>query len=323
MKRRLNDKKLSQFYSDLARLLESGISIDRGLHTMKEGKKDSIFWMIDSLQDHVGRGGTLWEGMTQHPRYFDQFQIMIIKGAEESGKIVETSKKLARYFENRYRSKQRFLAGLIYPIVLLHAVILLPPLKYLVVSSLNRSYLAVVIPPLMIGYGCALGIYLFWTKLCRTGPLKQTVDETILRLPVIGKLARDISLARAFWSLSAMISAGMEAVGAAKNAAAAAGNIIISKRLTGALYVLESGRSFKEYFIVSGMLTAEQLGIVAVGEEAGALAESLEKMVQLMEESNTHRFNMVMKGTGFFIYLVAVAIVVMTVISFYINHFNF
>jgi len=111
-------------------------------------------------------------------------------------------------------------------------------------------------------------------------------------------------------------------VTAAKNAAAAAGNSVVSQRLEGALYVLEGGRSFKEYFAVSGILTTDQLTTVAVGEESGQLAESLARMVRQMEESNAHRFLMLMKIGGLVVYFIAAGIVAFTVLSFYMGYFN-
>ncbi|MCP5104172.1 MAG: hypothetical protein GY950_12370 [bacterium] len=322
MKKRVNSKQLSQFYDSLANMLNSGLTIERGLDIMKEGKKTFTLWMIDGLQHHVARGGALWEGMKHYPKFFDDFQVMIVKGAEAGGMLVETFGKLGSYYENRHQAKRRFIMSLIYPILLLHAVILLPPLKYLLVENLERGYLSVVLPPLAIGYGIVVLMTFFWRKFCRTGPLRHTVDEIGLCIPVIGALIRDISLARAFWSLAAMLTAGMDAVTAARIAAGAAGNSVISRRLAGALYVLEAGRTFKEYFAAGGMLTSEQSAAVAVGEEAGALPESLEQMVRLMEEANSVRFATLMKVGGLVIYFIVAAVVAWTVLSFYTGYYN-
>jgi len=323
MKKRMNSRQLSRFYEHLATLLNSGLTIEKGLDVVKEGKKGPFLWMLDGIRHHVMQGGTFWEGMSRYPKYFDDFQAMIVKGAEESGMMVDTARRLAKYYESRYRAKRRFMVSLIYPLLLLHAAILLPPLKYLVVESLGRSYVSVVLPPLAIGYGFVGLVYLFWHKLCRYGPLRHMSDEGSLCIPFIGGLVRDMSVTRAFWALSAMLTAGMEAVTAAKNAAAAAGNSVVSQRLEGALYVLEGGRSFKEYFAVSGILTNDQLTTVAVGEESGQLAESLARLVRQMEESNAHRFHMLMKIIGLAVYFIAAGIVAFTVLSFYIGYFNF
>lgn len=322
MKKRMNSRQLSRFYEHLGTLLNSGLTIEKGLDTMKEGKKGPVLWMLDGIQHHIMQGGTFWEGMSKYPKYFDDFQVMIIKGAEESGMMVDTAGKLAKYYESRYRAKRRFIASLIYPLLLLHAAILLPPLKYLVLDNLERSYASVVVPPLGIGYAFVGLVYLFWQKVCRRGPLRIMSDEGTLCIPFIGRLVRDMSLARAFWSLSAMLAAGLDAMTAAKNSAAAAGNSVVSRRLEGALYVLEGGRSFKEYFAVSGILTNDQLATVAVGEDSGQLAESLAQMVRLMEETNAQRFHTLMKIGGLVVYFIAAGIVALTVLSFYSGYFN-
>lgn len=318
----MNTKELSRFYENVSTLLNSGLTIERGLETIKQGKKSSTLWMIDGLQDYICRGGKLWEAMSRYPKFFDDFQVIITRGAEESGMLVNTFKKLAKYYKTWHREKQRFLAGMIYPLILLHAVIMVPPLKYLVVQSLDRSYWSVILPPLLIAYGIAGVVYVFWQKFYRSGPLRQMVDEVSLCLPVIGKLVRDIALGRAFWSLATMLSAGIDAITAARNAANASGNSVVTRRLLGALYVLEGGRTFKEYFMVSEMITSMQLGIVAVGEESGAMPESMEKMARQMEESNTLRFNMIMKAAAFITYIIAAAIIALTVLSFYKGYFS-
>ncbi len=322
MKKQVSGKQLSRFYSSLATFLKSGLTVERGLDTMKEGKQGPVLWMMDGLQYHIGRGGALWQGMSHYPKYFDEFQVMIVKGAEESGMLAPTFKKLAQYYESRYVAKRRFLAGLIYPITLLHAVVLLPPLKYLLVENLNRSYASVVLPPLLGAYGIIGLVTILWKKYLRTGLLRRKVDGFVLDLPALGILVRDVSLARAFWSLSAMLTAGVDAISAARNAAAAANNTVIKQQLNDTLYVLEIGRSFKEYYAATGMISSDQLGVVSVGEDSGALAESLEQMVHQMEDTNAHRFEMLMKGVGMLIYFIVAAIVAFTVLSFYMNYFK-
>jgi type II secretory pathway component PulF len=218
---------------------------------------------------------------------------------------------------------KRFLMGLIYPVFLLHAVILLPPLKYLVVENLEKSYASVVMPPLAVGYFIAAVMFFSWMKLFKSGPLRRMVDEAILCIPFIGSLVRDMSLARVFWSLSAMLTAGLEAVSAAQNAASAAGNSVVSRQLEGAIYVLEGGRGFKEFFAVSNMLNSDQLTTVGIGEDSGSLAESLSRMVRLLEESTTHRFHILMKVGVLVVYFIAAVIIALTVISFYKGYFSF
>ena len=113
MKKRMNQKELSRFYHDMALFAQSGLTLERGLDTMKKGKKGFIFLMMDGVQHHIAKGGTLWEGMSQYPTFFDGFQVNIINAAEESGQLVNTCKTLSRYFDVRHKEKRRLLASLI------------------------------------------------------------------------------------------------------------------------------------------------------------------------------------------------------------------
>lgn len=318
----MNDKDLSQFYHNLGLFAKSGLTLERGLDTMKKGKKGFIFLMIDGIQDCIAKGKALWEGMAQYPEFFNEFQVMVIKAAEESGELVKTCKGLSRYFDTRHKEKKRLLAGLIYPVILLHGVIMLPPLKYLVVKSLNKSYWSIVLPPLLIAYGLGGLIYFSWRHFLRSGWLREKVDHILIKLPVIGKLAEGMSLARVMRSLASLHNAGVEPVRAARQAALTAGNAAITWRLSGALTVLERGGTFADYFTFSGVLPSLQVGVVAVGEETGTLPESLEGMVLQMEEDNRRRLTTMIKTLGYVVYFIAATIVALTVISFYGGYFK-
>lgn len=322
MKKRMNNKELSQFYHDLGLFAKSGLTLERGLDAMKKGKKGFIFLMMDGIQHHIAGGKTLWEGMSQYPEFFDEFQVMVINAAEESGDLVKTCKGLSRYFDTRHKEKKRLLAGLIYPVVLLHGVIMLPPLKYLVVESLNKSYWSIVLPPLLIAYGIVGLIYFSWRHFFRSGGVRKKIDHILIKLPVIGKLVEGMSLARVMRSLASLNNAGVEPVRAARQAALTAGNAAITWRLSGALPVLERGGTFADYFTFSGVLPSMQLGVVAVGEETGTLPESLERMVLQMEEDTRRRLTTTIKTLSYVIYFIAAAIVAITVISFYGGYFK-
>lgn len=318
----MNFKELAQFYSDLAYLWKSGLPPSQGFETMKQGKKGAHFRMVDTIQHQVTRGETLADAMSRFPGFFDDFQVTIIRGAEESGKMVETCFGLARYYEMRHRGKRRLIGSLVYPVALLHGAVLLPNLKYLLAPGLEKSYGEAVLPPLLIAYGI-LGIgYLFWKKFCRGGWPREMLDRFFLRLPVIGKLLRGFSLVRVFRTLANLLNAGIESVQAARKAAFTAGNRAVAREMAGALHVLENGGNFTGYFRFCGSLSSEQLGMVAVGEEGGALVESLEQMVRHLDDENSRRFTAAITTFGYLTYFIAMAVVVFTVISFYVSHYG-
>jgi general secretion pathway protein F len=323
MKNGLNNRVLARFYNDMGIFVNCGLTIDRGLATMKEKKSGPFLWLLDGIQHHVCSGRHLWEAMALYPKFFDKFQVNVIKAAEESGQLVEACRGLSRYYETRHKEKKRLVAGLIYPFILLHAVILLPNLKYLVVQSTKTDYWSVVLPPILIAYSVAVFLYVLWKTVLQSGPAREKLDEFLLSIPVFGKLARGLSLARVIRALASLCRAGVEAVGAAKQAIATAGNYAVSWRLNGALDILERGGTFTDFFSFSGVLEPTHQGMLAVGEQTGTLVDSLERIVINIEETNKQRLSSSVKAVGILAYAIAAIMVAMTVIKFYTGYLVF
>jgi type II secretory pathway component PulF len=321
-KKILNDHALSRFYDDLATMQHSGLTIQQALTIIKKGKKDSLFRVIDILGHQVSSGGLFWEAMAQFPQCFDKFQVMSIRAGEESGTLVETCRGLAQYFQMRHKEKRKLLASLLYPVILLHAVVLLPNLKYLVLDNLGKSYWAAVLPTLLTAYVIVgIGI-LSWLHFLSKGPMRESIDQIILKIPFFGKLARNISLVRVFRSLSGLHNAGIPPAMAATQALETASNHAIRFKLKGALSILEHCGTFTDYFSFSGTLSPTDLGIISVAEESGSFTASLNRMVLKLEDDTSRQLSTAIKAVGYFAYSIAAIIVAVTVISFYSQYFN-
>ncbi len=317
----MNFIQLSRFYYSLATTTEAGVPIDRALATLKRGKKGPMLWMIDIMEHMVARGETLYKAMSDYPKCFDEFQLMIVKGAEASGMLPKTFKKLAEYYEIRHTEKNRFIAGMIYPLLLLHAVVLLPPIKYLFISTV-WAYLGAVLPVLGTAYGVTGLTVFIWKRFGNDSEFRRKADRLLIHLPAVGKLLEDVAIARVLWTLATQLDAGIEAVTAARNAAATAGNLHIRHRLEEPIFMLENGLSFEDYFGVTGVLEIDYFSMVSVAEKSGQLPDSLEKLVRMMNERSSQRFKNLIKFSGIAAYFIAAAILVFTVVTFYISYYS-
>jgi len=322
MRNRLNNSRLSQFYQDLALFVHSGLTVERGLALLKKGKSGPYFYLLDGLQFHINQGGTLWEGMTQAKGYFSDFQVMTIKAGEESGHLIDACDSLSKYFALRHQEKKRLIGSLIYPLVLLHGVILLPPLKYLFLDNLGKSYWSVVLPPLLIIYGLGGLLYILWNTYFQSGRQREIMDEFLLSIPIIGKLIKAMSYARVFRAIASMYNAGIENVRSAAESIRTAGNKAIERRLNAGIVILEKGGTYADFFSFTGALSPLQQGMIAVGEQTGTLGDSLDKIVSTMEYDYSVKLERTIKMTGALIYIIAATVVAITVISFYSQYFS-
>lgn len=311
-----------QFYDEMAALLRSGLTVERGLALMVQGKTGTLLWMLDTIQEHVMRGGTFADGLALYPRVFDAFQVMCIKAAEESGTLVESCQSLSRYFAMRQQEKRRLRASLIYPLVLLHGIVLLPPLKYLFLDNLGRSYWSVVLPTLLVAYGLVGIAVVCWQRFCQKGALRETIDRFLLNLPIIGKLQRGLAMARVLRALSGLHNAGIPPYMATKMAIQTAGNTAITFHLQNALAVLENNGNYTGFFSFSGMLPPMLLGVIQIGEETGTIGDSFHRLCILLEEESSNQLTTTIKAVGYLVYFIAAAFVAYTVISFYSGYFK-
>jgi len=62
--------------------------------------------------------------------------------------------------------------------------------------------------------------------------------------------------------------------------------------------------------------------MVAVGEEGGALVDSLGHMTRYLDEENSVRFTNAVKIFGIITYFIAAGIVAYTVITFYASYYS-
>ncbi len=320
----MNYKELSQFYSSISFMWKCGVPAVNILETMKQGLEGPKFRLLDRIQDILMRGQSLSRAMARFPRVFDDFQVSIIEAAELSGRMDETCKGLAEYYEQRYNEKKRLSGSLVYPVILMHGALLLPPLKYLFLPSLGKSYGTIVLPPLCIAYLLIILGIITWKKYYRPGGrLRDKVDSFLLSLPFVGKLLKDFSISRVLRSFAYLLEAGIENVKAARKAAVTAANHEVKRELLGALPILENNGTITGYFTFSGLLDTNQLGVVSAGEISGTLVESLLRMVRIIDRQNSQRFTSAIKTIGYSAYFIATGIVAYIVISFFAGYSRF
>lgn len=294
----------------------------RSLELQRQGKTIAVARMLERLQHKIDRGGSLWESMSGFPGYFDDFQVMFIRAAEENGTLVDSCQNLSRYYKMRRQENRRLLVGLLYPVFLIHAVILLPSIKYLILPQLGVNYWQLVLPRLLICYGAAVVPYFLWTRFCGTGRCRERADKIKLSIPGLRNLVMGLASSRIFWVLGHMLNSGTDAVTAMRGAARASGNSEVIRRMSHQLHVLEKGGSFTDYFTACRLFNMEQVSTVMVAEESGTLVESLLLGVQRLEAQNAGRFRTLIKVLIYGAYILVAVYIAYFVISFYMGHFG-
>lgn len=292
------------FAEHLAVMLKSGIAIDRALNTLaQQTANKQIRQIYEKIYDSVQKGKPLSEGFMEFSATFGSFFINMIKAGEYAGKLEDALRSLHFQIKKDYSLKSKVISALTYPTFVVAAIMVigsammvyviprlipifadfhsqLPLATRILIATSNfaaKYFLWIILSILLIGF------ILF--KLTR-GPWKKGWHTIILRLPLIGKLARNVNITRVTRTLSTLLGTGILVVDALNITAKIIGNKLFQDILIKSANEIKNGISIaatlKPY---PRLFPPTVYTMIMVGEESGRLAELLEEVAQFYEEA--------------------------------------
>jgi type IV pilus assembly protein PilC len=126
--------------------------------------------------------------------------------------------------------------------------------------------------PLFIGGAIALFL---WS---RTQSGRMKIDASILRLPLAGNLAVQLSVAQATRSLATLLAGGITLVESWEIAAESITNRELRRRSSAILPMIREGRSFTESLEAAGWMPPLAVDMIGIGERSGSLREMLDEV---------------------------------------------
>jgi type II secretory pathway component PulF len=162
----------------------------------------------------------------------------------------------------------------------------LPPLTVAIVSlsGVLRRY------GLWLAAGAAIGIGALRRRL-RDEARRRALEHRLLRLPVVGELARSLAVSRFCRMLGALLSAGVTLVQALRAARRSLGYQTLIDLLDEALEGVQKGESLAAALGRSGsdLFSRATIEMVAVAEESGRLDRELVRVADEMERTLDRR----------------------------------
>ena len=117
----------------------------------------------------------------------------------------------------------------------------------------------------------------------RTNGGRRVVDMVLLNIPVVGKLVQKIALARFTRVLAMIIRSGVPIVQGLEIIARASGNAIVAQAVESTAVNVREGQSISASLSQNTLFPPMLWNMVAVGEQTGALEESLDKIADFYD----------------------------------------
>lgn len=293
------------FTKNLAVMLKSGIPISKVVETLGEQTKNAAFKkVLGKVTDDISKGKSLESSLGDYPKTFDPFYLSLIRIGEESGTLEESLLYLVTHLQKEKDLRQKVQGALLYPAIVLIATggigfaiafFILPQivdlfeslqvklpittLALLFVARLLRDWGAIMVPAFV-------GLVIAVVLVLRSRPVKPLWHRTLLKLPIVGSLFQNISLARLTRNLGIMLKSGLTVTSALETAAQVEGNLVYRRDLTKVSEEVKRGKSIENalsegHFAEFPLFAIRMIG---VGEQSGNLEENLAYLGDYFEE---------------------------------------
>ena len=302
---RVKGKVLMIFTRQLATLVDAGLPLLRGLTVLGKQEKNRVMaGTINHLADSVAGGATFSESLGQHPRVFDKLYVNMVKAGELGGVLELVLLRLAEYQEKAEKLKNRIVAAMVYPIIViviavgilifLMAVIVprfekifeemlgdkpLPAITQVVINAsrwIQDRWLILLI------IGAVL--YAGWKVFSMTKPGRRIIDRMKLRLPVFGPVQLKSSISRFTRTLGTLVTSGVPILQALNITRDTAGNVIVSDAIDKVHEAVKEGESVVAPLEASKIFPPMVISMVDVGEETGQLPDMLLKIADVYDD---------------------------------------
>ena len=287
-----NPHRLAMFFDQLARMSAAGMAPVQALTAIRDSVPGRLSKAAAAMAARITGGGTFADAMRSQPGVFTPLQVSIVEASEHGGAVVNALRTLAAHLERSHRRRREIITGLAYPIFVLHLAILLPPLYYFFVKD-GWAYLHAVWPGFAVLYGIFAAVYVL--RRLMSGPGQGIGDGVVLLIPIAGGVTRRLALARFVRACQCLYEAGVNIAQCVRQAAAAAGNQVIQRRLLSVADQLVQGTPFADALRSVRLFRADALAFIETGTDAGQLSESLDHVAEQLEFEADTSVNRVLK----------------------------
>lgn len=300
-KDKLGHKELALFTRQLATLVEVA-PLEEALRTLtRQSEAESARAVIGDVHAGLLEGRRLADAMARQPGSFPPLYRAMVAAGETTGSLTTILARLADLLERQAEVRGKLIAALAYPVVLAFvAVGVVAALMIFVVPRvveqfddvgqqlpfLTRAVIAISSfaanwwwLALLLIAGAVFG----WVRAMHRPAFKAAIDARLLRLPLIGRLLRDLYAARFARTLSTMVSSRLPLVEGLRLTVPTIRNAALATATAGIVDQVRAGGSLSAALRDAGVFPPLLVYMTASGESAGRLEQMLERAADYLE----------------------------------------
>jgi general secretion pathway protein F len=300
-RRKLSTKQLTLFTRQLATLVQVS-PLEEALRTVsRQSEREEVRRILGSVHREVLEGRSLSDAMAREERSFPPLYRAMVSAGESSGTLGSILDRVANLLERQAQVRGKVLSALAYPIVLsIVAAFVVFALMVFVVPKVVEQFQDVgqelpLLTRIVIGLSSFLANW-WWALLAalllliflssralREENLRFGFDRFLLRLPLLGRLQRDLHAARMARTLSTMVASRLPLLEGLRLTTQTVHNRVLRKASADIAEAVRTGGSLSGALKRAGVFPPLLVYLTASGEASGRLDLMLERAADYLE----------------------------------------
>lgn len=299
--KRLNAKQLTLFTRQLATLIRVS-PLEESLRTIaRQTESEKARAVVETVHGGVLEGRSLAEAMQREAKSFPQLYRAMVAAGEGAGSLPAILDRLADLQERQAQVRSKLFAALAYPIVLaIVAMFVVGALMIYVVPKVVEQFDTVgqtlpLLTRIVIALSGALAgwwwlilllggglLFLGW-RLLQDEQRRLSFDSALLRLPLVGRLIRDLHAARLARTLATMVASRLPLIDGLTLSARTVRNRALRQASEEMVEAIRGGGSLSAALRRTGLFPPLLVYLAASGESSGQLDAMLERAADYLE----------------------------------------
>jgi type IV pilus assembly protein PilC len=300
---RVKEDELVMVTRNLGSMLVAGLTVSRALSVIeRQTSNPRLKGVVKRVIARINEGDPFYETLKEFPEVFSDLYVAMVRAGEESGSLAESLKTLSIQMERATNLKKKIKGAMIYPAIVITIMVIIGILMMIYVmpqitgvfKGMNKelpatTQLLITVSDFMVNYtffaigglvAAVAGVIYF----LRTKWGKIISSWTVVRLPVIGTLAKETNAARTARTLSSLLNSGVDVIRSITITEEVLQNVFYKEILREAATRVEKGTALSETFIERSDLYPILVGeMILVGEETGQIAGMLGELAIFYE----------------------------------------
>lgn len=300
---------IALFSEQLAEMLKGGVTVEQGLDLLaRQSSRSQVARLAKRLVEKVRTGYALSQALTDE-KSIPKFYAGLVRGSERGGRLADGLEYLGNYLMQQASNRNKIVATLTYPAVLVITAILalvfvlvvvipefaplfadeennLPLVTRLVLSLSN----VVTTKGELVIFGILFLPAAGWLISRRAAGIPPSIAHAIRRLPPVDMVLR-LDVAKSIRVLGALLASGVDASEAAALADESATSSWVKAALTNVARRVREGASLSDALGDCSVIPPAVISLIAVGERTGDVGQAAVRAASLLEGETNRRIN--------------------------------